>query len=666
MTPILSFTTDAIRSRLRESRQKSNTRKALEQATRYDEYADAATILDSLEGGNDWKCEAASDEYDYTLIDARLKQFREARLAKDAEKVLFLLRTTLSRNLGDMGNPALYEYTHVGTKVLIDSYINEVQLSFGFLLESHSLSTQDVLNSLLMTRQSFGRTALLLSGGGTLAMSHIGIVKELFEQKLLPRIISGSSAGAIIASVVCSSTNEEIPKLIQEFAFGNLDVFEDSKAPESYLMRLGRFLKFGVVMDIGYLRGVMQEWLGDMTFHEAFNRTRRILNISVSSSSIYEMPRLLNYITAPNVIVWSAVAASCSLPLVFAGSPLMAKDPRTGSPMPWDLGSSKYIDGSIEGDLPTTRLSELFNVNHFIVSQVNPHVQPFLSKSSEGLIRGGGLLANLVIGELLHATTLLTALGIAPALAQKISGLLSQRYTGHITILPHAPLFQGLARLLTNPTPAFMLTACERGQRATWSRMSIIRNHCQIELSLDDALYALRLDLIQKERPTRYLKYSMSQQFDQSKRARTRRSSIVSNASAELDPADIAPPRSGMKSQPTTPGIDRKIFYFDRTESLTAKTDTSTKPLRIVSRRGSLHFLDGTPRKEAFELFPTVQLFAPITTTTSVQSPCEERDYLSMSRKEGREHLTIDVKSPRLAKSPRSPAWPRDDILRIP
>lgn len=32
-----------------------------------------------------------------------------------------------------------------------------------------------------------------------------------------------------------------------------------------------------------------------------------------------------------------------------------------------------YSDGSIENDLPMKQLSELFNVSHFIVSQVNPH-----------------------------------------------------------------------------------------------------------------------------------------------------------------------------------------------------------------------------------------------------------------------------------------------------
>jgi hypothetical protein len=35
--------------------------------------------------------------------------------------------------------------------------------------------------------------------------------------------------------------------------------------------------------------------------------------------------------------------------------------------------AQRFSDGSVESDLPMQQLSELFNVNHFIVSQVNPH-----------------------------------------------------------------------------------------------------------------------------------------------------------------------------------------------------------------------------------------------------------------------------------------------------
>ena len=38
----------------------------------------------------------------------------------------------------------------------------------------------------------------------------------------------------------------------------------------------------------------------------------------------------------------------------------------------------QFVDGSVGSDLPMQRLTELFNVNTFIVSQVNPHVCPFV------------------------------------------------------------------------------------------------------------------------------------------------------------------------------------------------------------------------------------------------------------------------------------------------
>ena len=39
-------------------------------------------------------------------------------------------------------------------------------------------------------------------------------------------------------------------------------------------------------------------------------------------------------------------------------------------------GSSnmQFVDGSLGADLPITRMGELFNINTYIVSQVNPHV----------------------------------------------------------------------------------------------------------------------------------------------------------------------------------------------------------------------------------------------------------------------------------------------------
>lgn len=48
------------------------------------------------------------------------------------------------------------------------------------------------------TQLAMGRSALVLSGGAAIGCFHIGVVKCLLQRNLLPRIIVGSSAGAIV------------------------------------------------------------------------------------------------------------------------------------------------------------------------------------------------------------------------------------------------------------------------------------------------------------------------------------------------------------------------------------------------------------------------------------------------------------------------------------
>jgi len=50
----------------------------------------------------------------------------------------------------------------------------------------------------------------MLSGGASMAVYHLGVIKALYEQDLLPRIISGSSAGSIVAAIICTRPYEQI------------------------------------------------------------------------------------------------------------------------------------------------------------------------------------------------------------------------------------------------------------------------------------------------------------------------------------------------------------------------------------------------------------------------------------------------------------------------
>ena len=499
----------------------------------------------------------------------RLRGLEDARRSGDIRSIMHLIRTALSRDLGGMGNVDLYRHSYAGTKTLIEHYVEAAvdtieavvnhsssgrgvsSSNRGYSLaqqyrasssstnspiptttSSSSSSTspptshRDLLDGMLFSRQSFGRSALLLSGGGTFGMSHVGVLKALFEADLLPRIISGASAGSIVCAVMCTSTDEEMPALLQRFPYGDLSVFEEGGSSDGggVLAHLRRLLTEGSWSDISNLTRVMRDLTGDLTFQEAYNRTRRILNICVSTASVYEMPRLLNYVTAPNVMIWSAVAASCSVPLVFNASPLLVKDPVTGQHHPWNPAAQHFIDGSVDNDLPMTRLAEMFNVNHFIVSQVNPHVVPFLTRddhlSPDQKMQRVKLgqrderdwvytLTALARDEALHRLQFMSEMGILPNLATKCRSILSQKYSGDITILPEISM-QDLPRLLKNPTPEFMLRSCLQGERATWPKISRIRDRCAIELALDRAVHQLRARVVFSESQSDLLKLNMS------------------------------------------------------------------------------------------------------------------------------------------------------------
>lgn len=283
------------------------------QATEYKDWQAAATELDEIEENNDWKSVFESPDYDAALVEARLKQLDEARISCDVGRMLFLIRTSLTRGLGAMGNLKLYKHTHIGTKDLIERYITSAMETLDALLgvsarcKCDGLESKYMLEQVLSTRQAFGRSALLLSGGATFGMNHIGVLKALWEAHLLPRIISGASAGSIVGAVLCTRTDEEIPDLMASFCSGDLAVFDEDGNEDGILRKVARFLKHGALFDISHLIRVMRDLLGEMTFQEAYNRTRKILNICVSSASLYELPRLLNYVTAPNVLIWSAV-----------------------------------------------------------------------------------------------------------------------------------------------------------------------------------------------------------------------------------------------------------------------------------------------------------------------------------------------------------------------
>lgn len=222
----------------------------------------------------------------------------------------------------------------------------------------------------------------------------------------MPRVLGGSSAGSIVCAMIATRTDEECYNDLFEVAgttatghSGKLQLnffrpihekdtaappppknkegdiaqvyhntagaFKDAKRTWQVFVPIGlrRFtsLLYDIVTgnrrsqdllmhDTEYFRECLRTNVGDFTFQEAFDRTGRILNIVVTPSNSTDPPRLLNYLTAPHVLVWSAAVASSSLPGVFEANKLMVKD-ADGTERFESAAGVHFKDGSMEADL---------------------------------------------------------------------------------------------------------------------------------------------------------------------------------------------------------------------------------------------------------------------------------------------------------------------------
>ena len=377
-------------ARQQHDRQTKFQEERMKGAQSHEEWIKAAEALDKLDGSEVWRTVEESADYDALDLKARVAELESAHDTEDLARMLRLIRHSLGRNVAGIGDPVLFQRSRIGTKALIERYVDTAVETIESAMRLAKHCSRDVMTpnqinqDMVNTRQSYGRTALLLSGGGTFGMMHIGVCKALFEADLLPRIISGTSAGSIVASVLGTRTDVEIPKLLAEFCDGDLRVFGKTADDLSLSSYAKRWRETGKLMEIRHLEDGMKPHLGDMTFLEAYNRTRRILTIALSHADhTGELPLLCCFNTTPHVLIRSAVAASCSVPFIYSSAALVQKDPVTGAITEYGNGSQRFIDGSVSHDLPLERLKEMMDVNHFIVSQVNPHIAPFLPREPQ-------------------------------------------------------------------------------------------------------------------------------------------------------------------------------------------------------------------------------------------------------------------------------------------
>ncbi|TQS32135.1 hypothetical protein Golomagni_07557, partial [Golovinomyces magnicellulatus] len=298
----------------------------LRNAVAFEDWEEAALHLDNLLGLDLWRNNPTSKYYDWRLITERLDSLAVARENNDFQQLVNLLRSGLVRNLGNITVPKLYNRSFSGTKYLIEEYITQVAETIDDIstlpthpssgINGEALTNQMKLDFFHDTRQAFGRSTLVLQGGAIFGLCHLGVVKALFLRGLLPRIITGTATGALIAALVAIHTEEELPNVLKGdgidlSAFAARQKRDDTNElrPQSFgtrwatlMRRLRRFTRDGYFLDVTVLEDCVRANVGDLTFEEAYNHSKRVLNITVATEGQGGVPTLLNYITAPNVV----------------------------------------------------------------------------------------------------------------------------------------------------------------------------------------------------------------------------------------------------------------------------------------------------------------------------------------------------------------------------
>ncbi len=328
---------------------------------------------------------------------------------------------------------------------------------------------------------SFGRSALLLSGGATLALFHLGVIKVLWAEGILPTVLSGSSAGSIVAAVVATHTDEELASIFDP-GYIRLEAWRD--------FGLASLFEGRGLGDTDKLRHAINRNVVNWTFEEALERTGRIVNISISPADANQFPRLLGYLNAPNVFVRRAALASCAIPGMFKPVVLRAKN-FDGRSVPY-MPKSAWVDGTLKMDVPKRHIARMHNVNHFIVSQTNPHVLPFMKDRDP---QNAALFAL----ELIKSTARVNIEHILDRLRQhvdsaalglvldKAHSIAAQTYSGDITIYPSRQT-SNIFKTFIDPADHHVADFVDDGERSVWPQVERIRNSTRISGAFERCL----------------------------------------------------------------------------------------------------------------------------------------------------------------------------------
>jgi len=190
---------------------------------------------------------------------------------------------------------------------------------------------------------------LVLSGGGMLGISYIGLIKYL-EENLQTSLqnnllsITGCSAGAMFGSLIAiGCTYKELITIIKTM---NFKEYMNINAESIINFMRVKGLESGKTL-INFIKNIIKEKTNNenITFKEIKDKYNIELQIGVTnlSKSIFE---LMNSVKTPDIPIHKAISASIAIPFVFE---------------PIVIGDDIFCDGGILNNLPIETIFEYKN-----------------------------------------------------------------------------------------------------------------------------------------------------------------------------------------------------------------------------------------------------------------------------------------------------------------
>eukprot|EP01059_Diplonema_ambulator_P004005 TRINITY_DN13702_c0_g1_i1.p1 TRINITY_DN13702_c0_g1~~TRINITY_DN13702_c0_g1_i1.p1 ORF type:complete len:614 (+),score=217.92 TRINITY_DN13702_c0_g1_i1:35-1843(+) len=468
-------------------------------------------------------------------------------------RLLTHLRTDIARGSCGILRRNAFRYK-IGTKKIIEDYIEAIQTALTTIAHYEDVSKiirYDYLNECL---KAHGKTALLLSGGQSLSLYHLGVCRFLHSMGFLPRVICGAGTAAVIASFVCCNEDAALKDLLdptkKEGKALDFEAFlAKSKQPGGAIAkaarRIRRLIETGTLMDINVVAEFTAKHLGDITFKEAYEKTGRVLNIVISNlrechtmlpHTDYTISQPLlgnaetrwvaNYLTAPDVLVRTACVAAVSHGLfgswLWKGYALKRKNAKTGEIEVFSPCAYSSTRDTAEATA-MNRLSEQFNVTCVIrattkftlfSTMASPVARELTtSKLTQVLERGRDEVTN----EFWYRVyTTLKFLRTVPLIGPGIRRVLSlDVFLKDTEADVELCAYTGLAfNFLKHPSQEFVNEGLREGEKSTWPMLSTLQLHLAVEDTFEDVLNELLAEMTEEcETESRTGKYLLFPDF---------------------------------------------------------------------------------------------------------------------------------------------------------